>query len=62
MKKRFLSLALAGCFLMGLASCSTCVTCDCFGDSDEICESDFDSKDQYNASVDLLEALGCSCS
>jgi len=47
---------------MGLASCSTCVTCDCFGDSDEICESDFDSKDQYNASVDLLEALGCSCS
>ncbi len=51
--------AIAG---LSLGSCSNCTTCDCTGDVEEICQSDFDSKTQYDAVVDLLESLDCECS
>jgi hypothetical protein len=69
MKKKLFTLGLVAMFGLGLASCNKCVTCgDCAdgveieGDG-EICEDDFDSKEDYDASVSLLESslFGCTC-
>jgi len=51
------------CLVAALAftACSTCETCDCDGDVTEICQSDYDSKTQYDAIIALSESLGCEC-
>jgi hypothetical protein len=66
MKNRFLqiiALALVSAFF---TSCSKCVDCaDCPEevtlDQTEICQDDFDSKDEYNSAVAVIEAFGCDC-
>jgi hypothetical protein len=60
MKK--LATVLFGLLVIGLTSCSTCQTCDCTGSVEEICQSDYDTKAQYDAIIELSEALGCECS
>lgn len=59
---------LAFIFVMGmaLASCSRCVSCtDCpVGttlESDEYCENDFNSKEDFDQQIQLLENFGCTC-
>ena len=47
-------------------SCSKCVDCtDCPDEETleqtEICQDDFDSKEDYNTAVALVEAFGCEC-
>lgn len=46
---------------LSFASCNKCQECDCSGTVTEYCEKDFDSKDDYNAAISILE-LVCSCS
>jgi len=48
------------------SSCSKCVDCaDCPDEvtleQTEICQDDFDSKEDYNTAVALIEAFGCEC-
>tara|TARA_B100001059_G_scaffold232738_1_gene271197 strand:- start:1324 stop:1476 length:153 start_codon:yes stop_codon:yes gene_type:complete len=43
-----------------------CVECtDCPSevtlDQSEVCESDFDNKDEYDQAVAVIEAFGCDC-
>lgn len=48
----------------GLTSCDKCVDCkDCaFAADGEICQEDFDSKDDYDDAVEAAEStLGCDC-
>ena len=48
-------------------SCSKkCVECaDCPAEvtleQSEVCESDFDNKDEYDQAVAVIEAFGCDC-
>ena len=66
MKKIFfniITIVLLSCFF---SSCSKCVDCaSCPEDVDlaetEICEDDFDSKDEYNTAIALIEGFGCEC-
>ena len=46
--------------------CSKCVDCDGCPegvtlDASELCQDDFDSKDDYDAAIALIEAFGCEC-
>ena len=66
MKNRFLQILIITFFSVFFTSCSKCV--DCAGcpeevtlEQSELCEDDFDSKDDYNTAVDLIESLGCEC-
>jgi hypothetical protein len=48
----------------GLTSCDKCVDCTgCIGgDEGEVCQDDFDSKEEYDDAVALLEGVGgCEC-
>ena len=60
--KLFLMLFTVGVFA---ASCNKCVDCECpaavGGASDEVCQKDFDSKDDYDQAVGVLRAFGCTC-
>ena len=65
---KFKYLLLGTLFLLfTLTSCSKkCVVCaDCPTEvtleQTEFCEADFDSKDEYNQAVALVEAFGCDC-
>ena len=49
-----------------LVSCSKCVDCgECPNnvtlDDTELCEDDFDSKDDYDQAVSIIEGFGCDC-
>lgn len=62
MKKILFLLALAFTF----ASCNKCVDCgDCPEgvtlEKTELCQDDFDSKDDYDAAVAIIEAFDCEC-
>lgn len=66
MKNKFLKIIIFVFVSVFFTSCSKCV--DCAGCPDEvtleqseICEDDFDSKDDYNTAVDVIESLGCEC-
>ena len=54
----FVGLAL---FAFSFTSCKKCQDCECFGDTEEVCEDDFDSKSEYDDAITILEAFGCSC-
>lgn len=60
--KLFLLLFTVGVFA---TSCDKCVVCNCpaslGGDIDEYCQSDFDSKDEYDQTVSFARGLGCTC-
>ena len=66
MKIKFLQIIIVAFITVFFSSCSKCV--DCAGCPDgvtleksEICEDDFDSKEDYNTAVDLIESIGCEC-
>jgi len=74
MNKRLFTIAIASIALIGATSCNKCVTCDSCPDdvsllddndneveSVEYCEGDFDSKEDYDLSVALIEGFGCTC-
>lgn len=49
-----------------LSSCSNCKDCGSCPegvtlDQTEICKKDFDSKDDYDQAVAVIEAFGCEC-
>ena len=61
-------------FFVTIGCSKKCVVCgDCPNDvtlsdesgndvaSVEVCESDFDSKEDYNAAIALTESIGCDC-
>ena len=58
MKKLLLLLCVVA---FGFTSCKKCQECTYAGQTEEYCEDDFDSKDEYEASIELLEALGADC-
>ena len=66
MKKRFLQIIAVALLSTFFTSCSKCVDCaDCPDEvtleQTEICQDDFDSKEDYNTAVALIEAFGCEC-
>ena len=66
MKKKFLQIIAIALISVFLTSCSKCVDCvGCPGEvileQTEICQDDFDSKEDYNTAVALIEAFGCEC-
>ena len=66
MKKKLLQIITIILISAFFTSCSKCVDCaDCPDEvtspQTEICQDDFDSKDDYNLAVALIEALGCEC-
>ena len=66
MKKKILKITSIAIVSILFTSCSKCVDCtDCPDevtlDQTEICQDDFDSKDDYNSAVALTEAFGCEC-
>ena len=66
MKKIFLNTILVVILSVFFSSCSKCVDCASCPDGvsleeTEICEDDFDSREDYNTAVSLLEDFGCEC-
>ena len=62
MKKKFLQIITITLISAFFTSCSKCVDCaDCPDevtlDKTEICQDDFDSKDDYNSAVAVIEAF-----
>lgn len=43
------------------SSCNKCQTCCYGGDCEELCQEDFDSKEQYKAYIKLIETFGGKC-
>jgi hypothetical protein len=63
MKKLLLILL---CFPMIFSSCKKCKECtlsNVMGDSgtEEICRDDFDSNEEYNAYIQIIEDIGGTC-
>lgn len=53
-------------FSLFFAGCTRCVTCgQCPSgvtlESDEICEDDFNTQEDFDQAVELAEGFGCSC-
>tara|TARA_B100000795_G_C22683952_1_gene392874 strand:- start:521 stop:724 length:204 start_codon:yes stop_codon:yes gene_type:complete len=66
MKKKFVQIIAITLISAFFTSCSKCVDCaDCPDEvtleQTEVCQDDFDSKDDYNSAVDFIEAFGCEC-
>ena len=66
MKNKILQIIIITLIAIFFTSCSKCVDCtDCPDDvileQTEICQDDFDSKEDYNTAVALVEAFGCEC-
>jgi len=60
-KKSYLLIATAALFAISFSSCNKCQDCECYGDTEEVCEDDYDNKDDYKADIALAEAFGCTC-
>ena len=50
-----------GLFIVMFASCSRCEECQLQGNSETICETEFDNPDQYEDAIADREAQGASC-
>ena len=66
MKKKITSALLGAFLVISFTACNKCVTCgSCPAGitltDEEICSKDFDSKDEYDAAVAVVEAFGCTC-
>ena len=59
--KSYLLIATAALFAISFSSCNKCQDCECYGDTEEVCEDDYDNKDDYKADIALAEAFGCTC-
>lgn len=44
-----------------LASCTRCEDCELNGNSERICETEFDSPDQYELAIEYEEDNGATC-
>jgi len=66
MKKKLKQITIIAVVSIFFTSCSKCVDCASCPDGvtldqSEICQNDFDSKEDYDLAVELIEALGCEC-
>ena len=66
MKKKLLQITTIALISIFFTSCSKCVDCtscpdEVTLDQSEICQDDFDSNEDYNTAVALVEGLGCEC-
>ena len=63
MKKILLILFVSGSLFSSCKKCVECVDCpaEITLDQSEICEEDFDSKEDYKAAIELIQAFGCNC-
>jgi len=66
MKKTILQIFAIAFIAVTFTSCSKCVECvDCAEgvtlEQTELCQDDFDSKDDYKSAIELIEAFGCDC-
>ena len=66
MKKKLKQNTILAVVSIFFTSCSKCVDCASCPegvtlDQSEICQNDFDSKEDYDLAVELIEALGCEC-
>jgi len=50
-----------GLFIVMFASCSRCEECQLQGNSETICETEFDNPDQYEDAISEEEILGATC-
>jgi len=50
-----------GLIALVFAGCSRCEECQLQGDSETICETEFDNADQYEDAIAEEEAQGASC-
>ena len=48
-------------FVCALNSCTQCQECQNGSTSETLCESEFDSPEQYQLAIDNLEAQGADC-
>ncbi|MBL6873742.1 MAG: hypothetical protein ISR00_07370 [Flavobacteriales bacterium] len=64
LKHLFSALFLASFTLVSCGNkCVDCADCpdDVTIDQSELCESDFDNKDEYDQAIAVIEAFGCEC-
>ena len=63
MKKIYLPFLLIAFLVVGCSKCVDCTDCpeDVTLEKAELCQDDFDSKDDYQSAVALVEAFGCDC-
>lgn len=47
--------------LIAFSSCTQCQECVSGSSSETLCESEFDSPEQYRLAIDNLEAQGADC-
>lgn len=47
--------------LATFTSCSRCEDCELAGNTERLCETEFDSQDQYENAIDDREASGATC-
>lgn len=60
MKKLLLLLAVVS--VLGFSSCTKkCYECTIWGFSEEVCQDDFDSKEEFKDAIDEVEAWGGEC-
>lgn len=66
MKKKILQIFTITLISAFFTSCTKCVDCANCPDEvtleqTELCQDDFESKDDYNSAVAVIEAFGCEC-
>jgi hypothetical protein len=59
--KKLSVLILFAAFSFGVSSCQKCAECTCGNETETRCVDDFNSKDDYDQAVNLLQGLGCDC-
>ena len=56
-------ITLISCLFISCNKCQEC-TCDSVTDipyTEEVCRDNFDSNEDYNEAIAILESVGCSC-
>ena len=63
MKKRLLILLCLPLLFSSCKKCKECTLSNVMGDSgtEEICRDDFDSNEEYNAYIQIIEDVGGTC-
>ncbi len=49
------------CIFSSLVACTRCEDCELNGDTERICETEFDSPDQYELAIEYEEDNGATC-
>ncbi len=58
----FLKLSVFFSLCLFMVGCSTCEDCDLNGNTETLCETEFDSPEQYQDAIADQEAQGAICS